>query len=85
MSRLKWAFRRCVSRPPTEQETRILLDLLAREQARFTQPGVDPWQLAANDPAKPPMLPEGKTPAQLAAWTVVSRVLLNLDETVTKE
>ena len=25
------------------------------------------------------------TPAQLAAWTVVSRVILNLDETVTKK
>ena len=27
----------------------------------------------------------GATPAQLAAWTAVSRVLLNLDETITKE
>ena len=25
------------------------------------------------------------TPAQLASWTIVSRVLLNLDETITKE
>ena len=25
------------------------------------------------------------TPARLAAWTAVSRVLLNLDETITKE
>jgi hypothetical protein len=30
-------------------------------------------------------LPQGVTPTQLAAWTTVSRVLLNLDETVTKE
>ena len=29
--------------------------------------------------------PTGITPAQLAAWTVVARVLLNLDETITKE
>ena len=27
----------------------------------------------------------GRDPAQLAAWTAVSRVLLNLDETITKE
>ena len=26
-----------------------------------------------------------KTPGQVAAWTVVARVLLNLDETITKE
>jgi len=30
-------------------------------------------------------LPAGASPAQLAAYTVTSRVLLNLDETVTKE
>jgi hypothetical protein len=32
-----------------------------------------------------PKLVEGESPAQLAAWTVVARVLLNLDETITKE
>jgi hypothetical protein len=30
-------------------------------------------------------LPAGITPPQIAAWTAVSRVLLNLDETITKE
>jgi hypothetical protein len=30
-------------------------------------------------------LPATATPAQLAGWTVVARVLLNLDETITKE
>jgi hypothetical protein len=30
-------------------------------------------------------LPEGSSPSDLAAWTIVSRVLLNLDETITKE
>ena len=30
-------------------------------------------------------LPKGSTPTQVAAYTVVSRVLLNLDETITKE
>ena len=29
--------------------------------------------------------PEGSNLAELAAWTVVSNVLLNLDETITKE
>lgn len=84
-ARLNWAFRRCVSRSLTPDEQRILLGLLAKENTRFTQPNANPWQLAANDPSNPPAVPEGATPAQLAAWTVVSRVLLNLDETVTKE
>jgi hypothetical protein len=32
-----------------------------------------------------PLLPQGVTPAQLAGWTALSRVLLNVDETITKE
>ena len=34
---------------------------------------------------RPATMPNNATPAQLAAWTAVSRVLLNLDETITKE
>ena len=34
---------------------------------------------------KPVELPKGVTPTQLATYTLVSRVLLNLDETITKE
>jgi hypothetical protein len=84
-ARLTWAFRRCVSRPPTSDERDVLLALLSKEQTRFSQPDAKPWELAANDPASPPKLPDGTTSSQAAAWTAVSRVLLNLDETVTKE
>lgn len=83
--RLAWAFRRCVARPPTADERQVLLKLLAKEQDRFNRPNAKPWELAADDPSNPPALAEGTTAANLAAWTVVSRVLLNLDETVTKE
>jgi hypothetical protein len=62
----------------------MLLDLLFRQARRFESPGADPWALAADDPKKPPQLPPRATPAQLAAWTAVARVLLNLDETITK-
>ena len=59
--------------------------LLRKQSERFSRPDAKPWELAAADPAKPPALPKGATPAQLAAWTAVGRVLLNLDETITKE
>ena len=62
-----------------------LRTLLAKEAKRFAASDAKPWELAAEDPAHPPKLPDGATPAQAAAWTVVARVLLNLDETITKE
>jgi hypothetical protein len=84
-ARLAYAFRRSVGRRPTGEESAELLHLLAKEQQRFAAGALNPWDLAADDPAHPPALPAGSTPPQLAAWTAVSRVLLNLDETITKE
>ncbi len=83
--RLTDAFRRCVARTPSGEESSALLALLDKETERFSAGGVDPWALAVGDPNERPKLPEGTGPARLAAWTVVSRVLLNLDETITKE
>ncbi|HWB98770.1 MAG TPA: PSD1 and planctomycete cytochrome C domain-containing protein [Bryobacteraceae bacterium] len=83
--RLAYAFRRCTARTPTDQESQALMGLLHRQTDRFSSGKLNPWDLAAPDPAHPPVLPQGATPAQLAGWTAVSRVLLNLDETITKE
>jgi hypothetical protein len=85
LDRLTYAFRRCVARRPIEQEAATLLMLVARQTTRFADGSHNPWDLAARDPEHPPALPAGKTAAQLAAWTAASRVLLNLDETITKE
>ena len=66
-------------------ERAVLLELLEKQKHRFVVDGAKPWELAANNPDQPPELPSSSTPSDAAAWTVVSRVLLNLDETVTKE
>src|SRR5262249_45920543 len=83
--RLVYAFRRCLARTPAPEETDELLRLLNKQRERFTDGELNPWNVAANDPDKPVPLPKGTTMEQLAAWTTVSRVLLNLDETITKE
>jgi hypothetical protein len=83
--RIVCAFRRCVARTPTAEEKAELLKLLSKQRERFARPDAKPWELAANDSSHPPELPKGTTPAQAAAWTILSRVLLNLDETITKE
>jgi hypothetical protein len=83
--RLDFAFRRCTGRHPTGEEAKILLAFLKKETERFSAPEAKPWDLAANDPAKPPKLPDGTTPAHAAGWTALARLLLNLDETITRE
>ena len=83
--RLTFAFRRCVSREPDERESAELLGLLNKQKQRAADGWLDVWSLAGIDKVKPDTLPKGATPVQLAAWTAVSRVLLNLDETITKE
>jgi hypothetical protein len=83
--RVVYAFRRCTGRRPTARELDVLLGFLARQTEKFSAPAAKPWELAANDPARPPKLPNSASPAQAAAWTALSRLLLNLDETITKE
>jgi mono/diheme cytochrome c family protein len=83
--RLSFAFRRVLARRPSPQETSELVSLLNRQRARFVSGEVNPWNMATNDPNKPFKLPSGVKMEDVAAWTAVSRVLLNLDETITKE
>lgn len=83
--RLIFAFQRVLSREPTGEELRVLSTLVVNETMKFERDGARPWDVAAVDPKNPPKLPEGATPAQAAAWTIACRVLLNLDETITKD
>jgi mono/diheme cytochrome c family protein len=84
-ARLEFAFRRVLARKPTAQESAELIGLLNRQRERFAAGELNPWNLATNDPDKPFVLPKGVRMDDLAAWTAVARVLLNLDETITKE
>jgi mono/diheme cytochrome c family protein len=83
--RLTYAFRRCLSRRPTEEETSALLALYDKEAKHFASDESSALSFAANDVKHAPSLPAGTTVDELAGWTAVSRVLLNLDETITKE
>ncbi len=83
--RITFAFRQALTRPPSEKEKQELLSLLEKEKRRIADGWVNPLELATGQNELPGGLPPGATPTQLAAYTVVSRVLLNLDETMTKE
>jgi mono/diheme cytochrome c family protein len=72
--RLTYAFRRCVSRNPSSAEQTELQALLERQTQRFREGKLNAAEMTGAD-ANP----------ELAGWTAVARVLLNLDETITKE
>ena len=80
--RLEYAFRRVLSRRPGQDEKAELLTLLAEQQQHIAGGWVDTKALAGKVAKDPP---PNTSPTQLAAWTTVARVLLNLDETITKE
>ncbi len=83
--RLAYGFRVCTGRFPSEAESAVLISLMKRETQRFADGLANPWEISTGTSQKPTDLPPGATPTQLAAYTLVSRVLLNLDETITKE
>ncbi len=83
--RITYAFRRVLGRPPTPEEREDLEGLLERQVKRIAEGWVNATEIATGKGEPPSRVPAGATPAELAAYTVVSRVLLNLDETITKE
>ena len=84
-SRMVRAFRLVLARKPADRETSSLMKLLESARTDFESRSKDAAQFAFVDPKNPPPLPPGVTVASLAAWSTVSRALLNLDETITKE
>jgi hypothetical protein len=76
--RIAYAFRCCVARAPTDVEARAVSSLLSESRERYDRDAAGAKALAG-------AVPTGRTAAEVAAWTVVANVLLNLDETVTKE
>jgi hypothetical protein len=87
--RITYAVRRCLSREPMHDEVGVLQAFVAAQKERFAKPGADPLLLLSDDETTrgklEKSLPSGTTAADLAAWTALARVVLNLDETITKE
>ena len=78
-TRATYGFRRSATRRPTPEEVDRLLAFWRLEVDRFQSDPKSAAEVAGNDSATSPQVRE------LAAWTMVANVLLNLDETITKE
>jgi mono/diheme cytochrome c family protein len=88
--RVAYAVRRCLAREPKAAELATLEDFVNQQRRRFASLSVDPWPLISDsestqDSNAVASLPGNASPAELAAWTALARVVLNLDETITKE
>ncbi len=79
--RINRAFRLALIRPPQASETERLVNLFEKVKADYANNAKEAETLAT-DPIGP--LPSGMEPAELAAYTVVANVILNLDETFVK-
>jgi hypothetical protein len=84
-ARLTYAFRLCVSRSPTADEKAELAALVAKQRKRIADGSLDAVEVATGKKDRATPMPGGLSAEQLAVYTIVARVLLNLDETITKE
>jgi hypothetical protein len=76
--RMRHAFRLCMGRSPAAKEQDRLLRLLNEQRAEFAEAPKDAELLV-------PKLTAGTDVKDMAAWTMVTKVLLNLDEFITRE
>jgi len=81
-SRIDRGFRLVLARAPGQREARLVGEAFARFRGRY---GSDPKAAAELLSLGHSPRDAALDPAELAAWTAVASLLLNLDETVTKE
>jgi hypothetical protein len=77
--RLDYLFTVCFGRPTQPDEREVLLELLATERAQFEKDPDDVARIAGD------AQPDGASAIEQALWTIAARVVLNLDEFITRE
>ena len=79
--RIAWLFRTVLARDPEPAEAEIVADSLAGHRRRYAADPAAATQAVSHGESTPP---SSVPPAELAAWTLVCNMLLNLDETLTR-
>ncbi|MFM8261746.1 MAG: PSD1 and planctomycete cytochrome C domain-containing protein [Pirellula sp.] len=85
LERIEKAYKIATSRSATAEEKSQLIKFLEQQRKRLADGWLNPREILTGDPGKLKELPEGTTPQDAAAWTLAARVLLNLDETLSKQ
>jgi hypothetical protein len=71
-------FRRCLVRPPTVDELKLVVGFYEAQKKRFADKAAELAELSGGADVVQPLV-------ERAAWTAAARAVLNLDEMVTKE
>jgi len=79
--RIQWAWRTVTSRRPAPDEAEIITDVLKGHRSRYAEDLEAAKQLIAYGESVPD---KELAPHELASWTLVANLLLNLDEVVNK-
>ncbi len=80
-TRIAWAFERATGRQPTADESKVLAEVLTKHRAEYAAKPADAKKLVAVGDTP---TPKDINLEELAAWTGVCRVILNLHETITR-
>jgi hypothetical protein len=81
-SRIDYAFRLVLARPPSEREMELMLSQYRDQLARYKDDPEAAKELVRTGASEPPDSELSRP--ELAAWTMISNLLLNLNETITK-
>jgi hypothetical protein len=81
-SRINFAFRLATARLPNAKERQILQELLNQQLSQYRLHKEAALSLLSVGESK---VDASLNPAELAAWTILTSAILNLDETITRE
>ncbi len=79
--RIRYGLKLCLARPATDEQVAALTSLFQSEAQRYKLDKTAAMQIATEPIGA---LPAGSDAAEMAAWTVVGNVLLNMDGVLSK-
>ena len=80
-ARVDFAYRSVLSRHPEPAETQLVIDFFDQQLAKYQSSPLEAKKAIAFGDSKPPTDVDA---AELAAWTLVANLILNLDEAIVR-
>ena len=81
MQHIQYGYQAVLARDPSDHELEIITQQLVKHRSRYQQDTAAAEKLVSHGDSKPAA---ALHPSELAAYTLVANMLLNLDETLTR-